>query len=146
MNSTKKRKFMSPTLNKTYVSIIINYSYTTSKTHHHAGKFLPNQKVFFRMTSPWKLQSWGRVLQAMVLAGSSSLLKWRDLLKANPWSKQRQKLVTQSYSHSNRLMATRYKYLYTPRSVGNSYAEYPPPHWLKYPKILWGISVYIWET
>ncbi len=37
---------MSPTLNKTYVSIIVNYSYTTNKTHHHAGKFLPNQKIF----------------------------------------------------------------------------------------------------
>jgi hypothetical protein len=35
---------------------------------------------------------------------------------------------------------------YTPRSMGNSYTEYQPPHWLKFCKILWGISVYIWET
>ncbi len=84
--------------------------------------------------------------QTMVLAGSLSQLKWRNLLKASRWSKRRQKLVTQSYSHSNRLMATRSNYVYTSGSIGNSYSEYPPPHWLKYRKILWGISVYIWET
>ena len=59
-------------------------------------------------------------------------LKWRDSLKASRWSKRRQKLVTRSYSHSNRLMARRYKYVYTPRMMGNSYAEYPPPQRLKY--------------
>ncbi len=59
-------------------------------------------------------------------------VKWRNLLKASCWSKQQQKLVTQSYSHANRLMALRPKYVYTPLSMGNSYAEYPPPRWLKY--------------
>ncbi len=34
----------------------------------------------------------------MVLVGSLSQLKWRDSLKARRWSKQRQKLVIQSYS------------------------------------------------
>ncbi len=68
------------------------------------------------------------VSYAIVLVGSLSQLKWSDSLKASCWSKQRQKLVTRSYSHSNRLMATRSKYVYTPRSMGNSYAEYPPPH------------------
>jgi hypothetical protein len=67
--------------------------------------------------------------------GSGGILilsKWRDLLKACCRSKQRQKLVTWSYSHSNRLMAQRYKYVYTPRMMGNSYAEYPPPQRLKF--------------
>ena len=59
-------------------------------------------------------------------------LKWRDSLKASRWSKRRQKLVTRSYSHSNRLMARRYKCVYTPRMMGNSFAEYPPPQRLKY--------------
>ncbi len=68
----------------------------------------------------------------MVLAGSLSRLKWRIMLKASHWSKQQWKLVTWSYSHSNRLMAQRSKYVYTPHSMGNSYTEYPPPWWLKY--------------
>ncbi len=51
--------------------------------------------------------------------------KWRNLIKACCWSKQWQKLVTWSYNHSNRMMALRSKYVYTPRSMGNSYAEYP---------------------
>ncbi len=38
--------------------------------------------------------------------------KWNNKLKASCWSKQQQKLVTQSYSHSNRLMTTRSKYVY----------------------------------
>ena len=46
--------------------------------------------------------------------------KWCDSLKANCWSNQWQKLVIQSYSHSNRLMATSSKYVYTQRSMGNS--------------------------
>ncbi len=41
-----------------------------------------------------------QLLQAMVLAGSISQLKWCDLLKACRRSKQRHNLVTQSYSHS----------------------------------------------
>ena len=72
--------------------------------------------------------------------------KWCDSLKARRLSKQWQKLVSRSYSHSNRLMATRSQYVYMPRSMGNSYTEYPPPHWLKYPRYYVGISVYIWET
>ncbi len=70
----------------------------------------------------------------MVLAGSLSQLKRRNSLKASCWSKRRQKLVTRSHSHSNRLMATRSKYVHTLCSMGNSYAEYPPPHRLKYHK------------
>ncbi len=66
------------------------------------------------------------------IGGNDIPAKWHASLKGSPWSKQQQKVVTQSYSHSNRLMALRSKYLYTPRSMGNSYAEYPPPHWLKY--------------
>jgi hypothetical protein len=67
------------------------------------------------------------LLHAMVLAGLISQLKWHDSLKACRRSKQQHKLVTRSYSHSNRLMAQRSKYVYTPRSMGNSYTEYPPP-------------------
>ncbi len=39
-------------------------------------------------------------------------VKWHDSLKASCWSKRWQKLVTRSYSHSNRLMATRSTYVY----------------------------------
>ena len=49
---------------------------------------------------------------AMVLAGSLSQLKWRDLQKPSRWSKRQQKLITQSYSHSNGLMTARSKYVY----------------------------------
>ena len=73
---------------------------------------------------------WQNSCTSVICHGVGGILipaKWRDLLKASHWSKQRQKLVTQSYSHSNRLMATRSKYVYTPRSMGNSYTEYPPP-------------------
>jgi hypothetical protein len=65
-----------------------------------------------------------RLLQAMVLLGSIPRLKWRDSLKACCRSKQQHKLVTRSYSHSNRLMAQRSKYVYRPRSMENSYTEY----------------------
>ncbi len=45
-------KFLSPTLNKTYVSIIVTILTPQTVLHHHAGKFFHNKKVFFRMTSP----------------------------------------------------------------------------------------------
>ena len=83
---------------------------------------------------------------AMVLAGSLSLLKWRDSLKATCWSKLRQKLVTRSYSHSNRLMALRSKYLCLPRSMGNSYTKYPPPRWLKYHRYMYRYLYVHWRN
>ena len=49
--------------------------------------------------------------------------KWPDSLKASRRSKRRHKLVTQSHSHSKRLMALRSKHLYMPHSMGNSYTE-----------------------
>jgi hypothetical protein len=74
MNSTNKMKTYVSYSQQTYASIIVTILTPQVVSHHHAGKFLPNQKVFFRMTSPCKLQSWGRVLQAMVMVGSTSQL------------------------------------------------------------------------
>ncbi len=48
----------------------------------------------------------------MVLVGSISQLKWRGSLKACCRSRQWHKLITRSYSHSNKLMARRSKYVY----------------------------------
>ncbi len=58
--------------------------------------------------------------------------KWCNYSKASCRSKQQQKVITRSHSHSNRLTAQRSKYVHMPRSMGNSYTEYPPPQWLKY--------------
>ena len=81
------------------------------------------------------LTGWNLLMSIHVIGHNSGEIfipaKWRNLLKASCWSKQWQKLVTQSYSHINRLMATRSEYVYMPRSMGNSYVEYPPPHRLK---------------
>ncbi len=131
MNSIRKTKFLSPTLNK-------NLSFNNSKLFLHLKWYLTIMPVIFYLDKWFFLHDITLIASVvgesviscltMVLAGSFSQLKWRDSLKASCWSKQRQKLVTQSYSHSNRLMATRSKCVYTPRSMGNSYAEYPPPH------------------
>jgi hypothetical protein len=90
-----------------------------------------NHETSFGSWKLFKLQLLVMILDTVIGHSSGGIFipaKWRDSLKACCWSKRRQKLVTRSYSHSNRLMATRSKYAYTPRSMGNSYAEYPPPH------------------
>jgi hypothetical protein len=87
----------------------------------------------------------------MVLVGSLSLLKWRDSLKPSCWSKQRQKLVTQSNSHSNRLMARRSMYVYMLLPIcaqfyyanGDSpYAKFP----VFFPVRIQGVPVCIWGS
>ncbi len=65
------------------------------------------------------------------IGGKVSLLKWRDSLKANCWSKQRRPVVTQSHSHStsdgSEIQVRQRHVLY-----GIPYVGYPPPHRLKY--------------
>ncbi len=146
MNSIRKTKNLFPTLNK-------NLCFNNSKLFLQLKWYLTIMPVNFYLTKrffPHAITLIASVVGESAIGHNSGGIfisdKWRDLLKASCWSKRWQKLVTQSYSHSNRLMATRSKYVYTPRSMGNSHAEYPPPHWLKNRKILWGISVYIWKT
>ncbi len=126
MNSIRKTKKNLLLSTKTYISTIVNYSYTTIMlVNFHLNKrfFLHDITLIASVVGESVISS-----LAMVLVGSLSQLKWCDLLKASRWSKRLQKLVTRSYSHSNGRMATRSKYVYTPRSMGNSYKEYPPPH------------------
>ncbi len=56
-----------------------------------------------------------------------SQLKWRDLLKASRWSKQRWSVVTRSHSHS---MSDGYEIQVRQRDVlyGIPYIGYPLPH------------------
>ncbi len=73
--------------------------------HHHAGQFLPKQNVF---PYDYDFTLIASVMGESVIGhGIDGILipaKWPDLLKASHRSKQQQKLGTQSYSHSNRLM------------------------------------------
>ncbi len=146
VNSIRKTIFLSPTLNK-------NLRFNNRKLFLHLKWYLTIMLVNFYLNErffPHDITLIASVVGESVIGhgigGIRIPSKWHDSLKASHWSKQWQKLVTRSYSHSNRLMAARSKYVYTSRSMGDSYTEHPPPHWLKYPKILWGISVYIWET
>ena len=80
--------------------------------HHHANKFLPNKKVFFPHDITLIASVVGDSVIGHGIGGINIPSKWRNLLKACRRSKQWHKLVTQSHSHSNRLMALRSKYVY----------------------------------
>ncbi len=105
MNSIRKTKFLSSTLNK-------NLRFKNSKLFLHLKWYLTIMLVNFYLNKrifPHGITLIASVVGesvishlAMVMAGSLSLLKWRNLLTATRWSKQQQKLVTRSYSHSNR--------------------------------------------
>ncbi len=123
--------FLSPTLNK-------NLCFNNSKLFLHSKWYLIIMLVNFYLNKFFlhDITLIASVLGESVIGhGIDRILipvKWHDLLKASCWSKRQQKLVTGPYSHSNRLIAQRSKYMHTPCSMRNSYTEYPPPWWLKY--------------
>ncbi len=126
MNSIDKTKFYVSYSQQAYVSIIVNYSYNTNGTSPSCRSILPNKR-FFLHDITLIASVVGESAIGHGIGGIDIPAKWRNLLKACCRSKQRHKLVTQSHSHSNRLMALRSKYVYMPRSMGKSYTEYPPP-------------------
>ena len=99
--------------------------------HYHAGQFLPKQKNFSVWLHPDSFSCGGSVI-GHGIGGNDIPAKWFDLLKASCWGKQWQTVVTQSHSHSVSNGSKIQVHKYAPCSMGNSYAKYPPPHWLKH--------------
>ncbi len=67
---------------------------------HHASKSLPKIKGFFLHDFNLFASVMGESVIGHGIGGKVSQLKWRDLLKASHWSKQRRSVITQSHSHS----------------------------------------------
>ncbi len=94
---------------------------------HYAGKFLPKTKGFFLHDFTLIASVVGESVIGHGIGGKVSQLKWRDLLKASCWSKQRRSIVTRSHSHST---SDGYEIQVQQRHVlyGIPYVGYPLPH------------------
>jgi hypothetical protein len=68
--------------------------------NHHASKFLPKTKGFFLHDFTLIASVVGESVIGHGIAGKVSQLKWRGLLKASCWSKQRWFIITRYHSHS----------------------------------------------
>jgi hypothetical protein len=94
---------------------------------HHAGKFLPKTKGFFPHDFTLIATVVGESVIGHGIGRKVSQLKWRDLLKASRWSKQRRSIVTQCHSHStsdgSEIQVRQRHVLY-----GIPYVGYPLPH------------------
>jgi hypothetical protein len=78
---------------------------------HHAGNFLPKTKGFSLHDFTLIASVVGESVIGHGIGGKVSQLKWRNLLKASRWSKQRRSVVTQSHSHPTQVIALKSKYV-----------------------------------
>ncbi len=132
MNSINKTKFYASYSQQTYVLIIVKL-FLHHKWHLTIMPFnFYLIKRFFLHDITLIASVVGESVIGHCIGMINIPAKWHNSLKASCRSKRRHKLVSWSPRHSKRLMALRSKYVHMPRSMGNSYVEYPPPQWLKY--------------
>ncbi len=136
-------------------------SYSQQNLHFHNSKLFLHPKWYLTIMLvnfyffPHDITLTASFVGESVISHNSGriliLLKWCNSLKASCWSTRQQELVTRSYSHANRLMARRYKYVYMllPICAQFRYANGDSPY-AKFPAFLpvriRGVPVCIWGS